>query len=273
MFLGLRTVIYRVRDPPPRRSGYANASHAALLDQPFHVGFEIGGYELGLQPAGADLVVGTNVRIYRGVDNIEAAHAYMLAHGALPHEAIQDVGEGIKVAVTDPFGNVVGLIENPHFTAITEGESDPPSPRLRRLAPPTCASNLLTAEVRCVVRAARALVGRNLRVGAERTRPDRRALSTREAGIESGALASTHCSSAVSMSKVDVPVPPPQCHAGHHEQPVVVRDATRAVHRLDDAVVASGWRSWRDLRIVPRQYEINLPPRSRTASGWCRARS
>ena len=55
--------------------------------------------------------------------------------GALPHEAIQDVGEGIKVAVTDPFGNVVGLIENPHFTAITEGEPDPPSPRLRRLAP------------------------------------------------------------------------------------------------------------------------------------------
>jgi len=36
--------------------------------------------------------------------------------GARPHEPLQDVGDGIKVAsVLDPFGNVVGLIENPHF--------------------------------------------------------------------------------------------------------------------------------------------------------------
>jgi hypothetical protein len=30
--------------------------------------------------------------------------------------ALQDVGGGIKVAtVADPFGNLIGLIENPHF--------------------------------------------------------------------------------------------------------------------------------------------------------------
>jgi hypothetical protein len=29
---------------------------------------------------------------------------------------VQDVGEGIRVAsVRDPFGNLIGLIENPHF--------------------------------------------------------------------------------------------------------------------------------------------------------------
>jgi hypothetical protein len=29
---------------------------------------------------------------------------------------VQDVGDGIKVAtVADPFGNLIGLIENPHF--------------------------------------------------------------------------------------------------------------------------------------------------------------
>jgi predicted enzyme related to lactoylglutathione lyase len=36
--------------------------------------------------------------------------------GAVVHEAVRDVGEGIRVAaVRDPFGNVFGLIENPHF--------------------------------------------------------------------------------------------------------------------------------------------------------------
>ena len=120
MFLGLRTVIYRVRDLAAAKTWYAGAFDTQpYFDQPFHVGFEIGGYELGLQPVdGADLVVGRNVLTYWGVDNIEAAHARMLEHGALPHEAIQDVGEGIKVAaVIDPFGNVVGLIENPNFKA------------------------------------------------------------------------------------------------------------------------------------------------------------
>ncbi len=36
--------------------------------------------------------------------------------GASERSAVQDVGEGIRVAiVTDPFGNPFGVIENPHF--------------------------------------------------------------------------------------------------------------------------------------------------------------
>jgi hypothetical protein len=32
------------------------------------------------------------------------------------HGGVQDVGGGIRVAtVKDPFGNVLGIIENPHF--------------------------------------------------------------------------------------------------------------------------------------------------------------
>ena len=31
-------------------------------------------------------------------------------------EVVQEVGEGIKVAkIADPFGNIIGLLENPHF--------------------------------------------------------------------------------------------------------------------------------------------------------------
>jgi hypothetical protein len=36
--------------------------------------------------------------------------------GATIRAAVQDVGDAIKVAtITDPFGNTIGLIENPHF--------------------------------------------------------------------------------------------------------------------------------------------------------------
>ncbi|HVG54016.1 MAG TPA: glyoxalase superfamily protein [Vicinamibacterales bacterium] len=117
MFLGLRTVIYRVRDLAAAKAWYANAFGVQpYFDEPFYVGFDIGGYELGLHPHSGEMTIGNNVFTYWGVPDIASAHAHMLAQGATPHEAIQDVGEGIKVAaVTDPFGNVVGLIENPHF--------------------------------------------------------------------------------------------------------------------------------------------------------------
>ena len=48
--------------------------------------------------------------------DIDASCQKVLELGAQPHSGVQEVGDGIRVAtVTDPFGNVVGLIENPHF--------------------------------------------------------------------------------------------------------------------------------------------------------------
>jgi hypothetical protein len=42
----------------------------------------------------------------------------MLELGASARQPVRDVGGDIKVAsVADPFGNVIGLIQNPHFTA------------------------------------------------------------------------------------------------------------------------------------------------------------
>ena len=119
MFLGLRTVIYRVRDLDAAKAWYTKAfGIKPYFDEPFYVGFEIGGYELGLHPHSSELTIGNNVLTYWGVPDVEAAYSHMLGHGATPHEAIQDVGEGIRVAaVHDPFGNVVGLIQNPHFEA------------------------------------------------------------------------------------------------------------------------------------------------------------
>ncbi|HEX7087366.1 MAG TPA: VOC family protein [Vicinamibacterales bacterium] len=118
MFQGLRTVIYRVPDLDRAKAWYADVFGVQpYFDQPFYVGFDVGGYELGLQPA-SDAIVGTSVEAYWGVPDIAAAHAAVLQKGAQPKSPITEVGEGIKVAlVTDPWGNVIGLIENPHFKA------------------------------------------------------------------------------------------------------------------------------------------------------------
>ncbi len=75
MFLGLRTAIYYVDDIAKGRDWYSTLlGFAPYFDEPFYVGFSVGGYELGLQPADAG---GTNkaagVVAYWGVENAEAA--------------------------------------------------------------------------------------------------------------------------------------------------------------------------------------------------------
>jgi len=117
MVLGLRTVIYQVPDLAAAKTWYTSAfGITPYFDEPFYVGFDIGGFELGLHPAGSGVTTGNNAVAYWGVPDIDAAHTHLLKEGAEPREAIQDVGGDIKVAsVADPFGNVIGLIQNPHF--------------------------------------------------------------------------------------------------------------------------------------------------------------
>jgi predicted enzyme related to lactoylglutathione lyase len=118
MIRGLATVIYPVKDLDRARAWYAAAfQQQPYFDQPFYVGFNIGGYELGLDPnhplAGRDL--GGGVAYWR-VDDLDGAVRHFLGTGATALTPVQNVGDGIKVAtVADPFGNAIGLIENPHF--------------------------------------------------------------------------------------------------------------------------------------------------------------
>jgi predicted enzyme related to lactoylglutathione lyase len=118
MIAGLATVIYRVTDIDRAKAWYSSAfQQTPYFDQPFYVGFNIGGYELGLDPdpSGARTGPGGSVAYWR-VSSIDAAVAHFVASGAAVATPAQEVGEGIKVAtVSDPFGNVIGLIENPHF--------------------------------------------------------------------------------------------------------------------------------------------------------------
>jgi predicted enzyme related to lactoylglutathione lyase len=117
MFQGLRTAIYHVPDLEQAKAWYSKAfATEPYFDEPFYVGFSIGGYELGLDPNMTGVTLGSNVVAYWGVPNIDDGVAHMVNAGAQVRNAPTDVGEGIKVAtVADPFGNVIGLIENPHF--------------------------------------------------------------------------------------------------------------------------------------------------------------
>lgn len=113
--LGLRTVIYPSPDLAAATAWWTELlGFGPYFDEPFYVGFEVAGYELGLLPDGdpADGAI-----TYWGVDDVAAAMAAAVEAGASVHTAAKDVGDGIITgSVTNPLGCVVGFIRNPHFT-------------------------------------------------------------------------------------------------------------------------------------------------------------
>jgi predicted enzyme related to lactoylglutathione lyase len=116
--LGLRTTIYKVNDIDNAKDWYAKAFETQpYFDEPFYVGFNIGGYELGLQPEEEPIVKSDAVVSYWGVDNIVQEFERFIQLGATSHEKPQNVGGDIVVAtIKDPWDNVIGLIYNPEFT-------------------------------------------------------------------------------------------------------------------------------------------------------------
>jgi predicted enzyme related to lactoylglutathione lyase len=96
----------------------AKQVYAALLgvppqaDSSYYVGFEAAGQHIGLLPGGGPQGISSPVA-YWHVSNIEAKLAEMTAAGAAVKDPARDVGGGRLVAtVTDPDGNVLGLLED-----------------------------------------------------------------------------------------------------------------------------------------------------------------
>ena len=115
MLLGLRTIIYPAPDLAKAKQWYSDVlGMQPYFDEPFYVGFSVGGFELGLIPDATPGITGSQAMW--GVKNIEIQFKRLLALGATELEAVTEVGGGIKVAaVQDPFGNRLSIIENPHF--------------------------------------------------------------------------------------------------------------------------------------------------------------
>ncbi|MFN0279367.1 MAG: VOC family protein [Pyrinomonadaceae bacterium] len=117
MIQGLRTAVYKVTDLEAAKKWYTEMlGIEPYFDEPFYVGYNVGGYELGLDPDMDRVTIGNSVGIYWGVSDAAATFAEFTAKGAKVDSEPHEVGGGIVVAsVFDPFGNVFGIIENPHF--------------------------------------------------------------------------------------------------------------------------------------------------------------
>ena len=93
--------------------------------RPAYVEFRIGDYqaELGIidrrwAPPGAAGGPGGVIMNWH-VDDIEATMARLLAMGAKEYQPITPRGEGfVTAAVVDPFGNVLGVMYNPHYVEV-----------------------------------------------------------------------------------------------------------------------------------------------------------
>jgi predicted enzyme related to lactoylglutathione lyase len=110
---GIKTVLHPVSD-----LAAAKAVYAALLgiqpqtDSEYYVGFDVEGQHIGLVPGGGPQGM-TSPVAYWHVADIEAKLAEVTAAGATVNEPAHDVGGGRLVAtVTDPDGNVLGLLQD-----------------------------------------------------------------------------------------------------------------------------------------------------------------
>lgn len=116
--LGLRTTIYKVGDLNIAKEWYAKAFEIEpYFDEPFYVGYNIRGYELGLLPEeNPTTEKPESVLTYWGVNEIEKVYNHFIKSGATESEKPHSVGEPLMVAaVKDPWGNVIGFIYNPVF--------------------------------------------------------------------------------------------------------------------------------------------------------------
>src|ERR1700689_2757745 len=110
---GIKTVLHPVSD-----LARAKVVYAALLGVPpqadasYYVGFEAAGQHIGLVPGGGPQGM-TSPVAYWHVADLEAKLAEVNAAGATVKEPAHDVGGGRLVAtVTDPDGNVLGLLQD-----------------------------------------------------------------------------------------------------------------------------------------------------------------
>jgi predicted enzyme related to lactoylglutathione lyase len=111
---GIKTVLHPVSDLARAKPVYAALlGIAPQADAPYYVGFDVAGQHIGLVPSGGQQGM-TSPVAYWHVSDIEAKLAEVTAAGATVKEPAHDVGGGRLVAtITDPDGNVLGLLQDP----------------------------------------------------------------------------------------------------------------------------------------------------------------
>ncbi|MFI5668739.1 VOC family protein [Streptomyces sp. NPDC051704] len=110
---GIKTVLHPVSDLAAAKDVYtALLGVAPTVDEPYYVGYEAGGQQIGLVPGGARQGMAAPVAHWH-VPDIEAKLAEVTAAGGKLKDPVRDVGGGRLVATfTDPDGNVLGLLQD-----------------------------------------------------------------------------------------------------------------------------------------------------------------
>lgn len=108
MTTGLNTIIYPVKDLDAAKRLYSKLlGDEPYMDQPYYIGFKVGGQELGLDPNGHGKGM-TGPLGYWHVEDINSTVAALVAEGG----EVTDVGGGRLIAtVIDSDGNPVGVLQ------------------------------------------------------------------------------------------------------------------------------------------------------------------
>ena len=108
---GIKNILHPVSDLAKAKEVYtALLGFEPQVDGEYYVGYDLDGEHLGLVPGGGPQGL-TSPVAYWEVSDIEAKVAELTAAGAVVKDVPSQVGGGRVVAtVTDPDGNVVGLL-------------------------------------------------------------------------------------------------------------------------------------------------------------------
>ncbi|NNE47600.1 MAG: VOC family protein [Rhodothermales bacterium] len=115
-FKGVKTVVYVTPDLEVGKAWYSAVfGIEPYFDEPFYVGFQVGDFELGLDPDTALARPGRGgMWVYWEVDDVVATYDRLMTLGATEVAGVNDVGGGVLVGtVEDPFGNLFGIIQMP----------------------------------------------------------------------------------------------------------------------------------------------------------------
>ncbi len=113
MLKKLRTIVYHTPDITAGKAWYIQATGSQpYFDEPFYVGFDINGYELGLTPDTPGIPGGNQATTFWAVDDVQAEAERLIQIGAEMVQEKTDVGGNIFTGIVkDPFGNHIGLIQ------------------------------------------------------------------------------------------------------------------------------------------------------------------
>lgn len=113
MTSGIQTIMYPVTDLAAAKDRFAALTGVQpYMDEPYYVGFSVGGQDIGLDPNGHHKGL-TGPTGYWHVDDLDATLQRLLDSGATAGQAVRDVGGGKLIAsVIDADGNTIGLLQN-----------------------------------------------------------------------------------------------------------------------------------------------------------------